>query len=265
MNSPHIFSCIFFGCAYTNFICTTNAIQQDKVAGKTVYDYKTAPVPLDDGRFTLRYPVRYYDEPGVLKYGGYCTGGARMRLYGLRSTSGDVTVEIVDHPPKYSYAKHDFFGAFFAAYREEKNKGDPGSAKDVNPVQYVEWQRADSSRPEIICVLMNRSDEGYYGLVGWYTEIGSNLTTVMMRFGTRGGLPRSVIDEFLDKYPSSIAGTLPSLASWEEDDIEKWRDILATKSDDVRILPTAVAYLRRYDRRAFGLLNAMQKGDDPAA
>jgi hypothetical protein len=213
----------------------------------------------------LRSPGREFDEPGILKYGGYCTGGARMMRYRYHNETGGATVEVAENPASYPYAKHDFLGTFFHALQEQKNKEGQDAGEIVIPIDYVDWQTAKPRASHVICVLSISSNDAYHGIAGWYAESNGGVTTVMLRFGAPRGLPRAVIDEYLNKYPSSIRGTVPSLESWEADDIAKWTTLLQTRANEEVILNVGSLHLHRYDAGAFGLMEAWNKRSDSNA
>lgn len=222
--------------------------------------------PIDIQGFTLRSPGKNLDEPGIIKYGGYCTSSSGLMRYSYRGDSGDATVEVVEHPPKYAYVTHDFIGTFFFIRQEESKELEKGARREVGPVQFVEWDIEEQGEsPHLLCLVASSVDAAHFGLVGWFSHSGDEVVTVMIRFSTRGGVPRAVIDEYLRKHPSSIRGTVPTLDAWHADDIRKWVTLLQARANDDAILSVASKHLRYHDREDFGLMDAWDKRSDPAA
>lgn len=225
-------------------------------------------IAVDESQFELRSPTREDDTPGILQYGGYAERHVTVRQSRYRGDTGDATVEVVEHPPKYPYAKHDFLGTFFHGYQEEKNKKGQDAGEIVIPIEYIDWRTVAPAKSHSICVLMSMYSNGmFYGIAGWFTESDKGITTVMLRFSGRAGLPRAVIDEYLKKYPSSISRTAPapSFESWQADDIAKWITLLQTKSDEDVILSVGSTHLRQYEPGAFGVFEAWNKRSDSNA
>lgn len=234
-------------------------------APPATHDQASPQVSIDTSEFTLRSPGRNFDEPGLLKHGGYSTAGAQMTSYRYRNDTSSATVEVVRHPADYAYVHHDFLGTFFYVYQDQKNKKGKDAVEIVIPIEYINWQTEDPVASHTICLLGVLSNGAYRGIAGWYTEADGETTTVMLRYGTPSGLPRNVIGEYLKKYPSTVHGSVPTFESWQADDMAKWINLLSSRGDEDAILSLASTHLRQYDRAAFDLNGVWLKRSDPAA
>lgn len=216
-------------------------------------------------------PIRKEGISGALdKCGSYARGGVMAReTYALGDgTITSASVEVVTHAKGYRYAAHDLFGSLLrvAAYdAKESRRGEFAAA--AHKVRCMEWEYADETKGGIVCCAEVKGDRGPEGVIAWLKgNPADGVVTVRIAYRhPKALLPGQVIDKYLREYPSDVPDSPTWHHDWETKDIEKWRDVLQTHKGDTLMLQAGAMYLMNYDRRAFGLLDALKKRDNPTA
>jgi hypothetical protein len=182
-------------------------------------------------------------------------------------SKGGVSVEIIAFPKGYRFPEHDLFGSLLrTAAQDDKRGGSAELSAAADKVRCAEWEFADGSKGGTVCDAWIRAEQKQNGTVGWFNRsAGEGVVTLSIGYGPFDGLPGQVIDEYLRKYPSDVPAQPTWHLDWETKDIEKWVEILRANKDDVPMLQAGAAYLTRYEKRSFGLLDALRKRDDAAA
>lgn len=220
-------------------------------AGETVSTEEGAQLPVDSREFVLDRATTD-DHPGRLTRGGYCHPGVNVEehkfvhLDGDRRTGGPL-VEVVRHSGDYAYLAHDFIGAMSLT-----QSGTPisirGSQEDtVAQVQIVMWKLPDEVTVQPILYRTTPDQKGRAGTVGWYSadESSGEAVTVLLGYGKLEGLPRTVIDQFLAQYPSTVDVSLVE-RDWIDDDLAKWSQILRSKPEDWQVFAAANIMLTQH-------------------
>lgn len=259
-------------CVFLDRDLLSYAAGQAEADTPALSEAETPAIAVDELEFVLAHPVREFDEPGVLNYGGYCTGGAQLVLSQYRYADGgrgQVSVEVVVHPDNYSYVVHDFFGTFWVGINDPLKR--TGSIDGPLPVFALRSFSPDGvNEPQHVCAVISpkedrRSKGTFEGIAGWYEDSGNAITTVMIRFEGLNGIPTTLIDKYLAEHPSSVQNNDSRFENWVAQDIDKWTTLLQTRANEDRILHAATIHLRHHDKRAFGLMELPGKQLEPAA
>jgi hypothetical protein len=228
-------------------------------------------LPVDRGAIERLYGPNKNDTRGALSESGSYVRGTQLIREGFalkEVIDGGAFVEVVTFPKGYRYAAHDLFGSLLrtAAY-DEKVSGLGDLSAAANKVRCSPWEYADGGNGGNICYVPVDGGQVQKGVVGWFREVsGDQVITVVIAYQhPRGDLPGQVIDNYLHEYPSEVPAQPTWHLDWETKDLEKWVEVLRTNKDDVQMLQAGAAYLTRYEKRAFGLLDALKKRDDAAA
>jgi hypothetical protein len=102
-------------------------------------------------------------------------------------------------------------------------------------------------------------------LIGWYNLTDDGRRTVLVSFEHLREVPWQLVDHLLMQFPSTIALSDDGTRDWETRDLEKWSDVLKAHRGDVSILRAGATYLTRYDKRSFGLFDALRDREDAIA
>lgn len=176
-------------------------------------------------------------------------------------SKGGVSVEIVTFPKGYRDAPHDLFGSLLGLGAHDRKRVDPS-----DNVHCVEWEYADHGQGGTVCYTESESTQKHDGAVCWYNgNVDEGFVTVRIGYSNLDGLPGQVIEKYLREYPSDVRANPTWQLDWETKDIEKWTELLRAYKDDVPILRAGAVYLTRYEKRSFGLLDALRKRDDTVA
>lgn len=233
-------------------------------------------LPIEHSLFELTFEPVTDDTPGGLKYGGYSWRDVLVtkRYYGARGREiGGAQVEIVHHPDQYPYVLHDFF----ATFRTIASGGKRPPRSNVVTIdgrvdegqghwQFTAWTLNGSETQHTICTCIRpRKDRtANEGLVGWYARHKDRLTTVLIRFSNLDGAPEMLINEFLEKYASSVAESDFHGETWVSDDVQKWVELAKLQKSDRTMFTHALLRLRAYDDNFFGVDPTRFDPDDPA-
>lgn len=214
-------------------------------------------------------PLKTEGISGVLEVCGSFTRGTVLVLESYEPNDGSATtstIEVVTHPKGYRFAPHDLFGSLLrtAAYAVKTTRQLDLSA-GVAGVQCMEWEFLDKTQGGIVCHSQVTTGRFPEGVVGWFTgNPDDGYVTVRIAYRhPKGLLPGQVIDKFLREHPSEVPKNPMWHHDWETKDIEKWMAHLDENKDDLLILQAGAAYLTRYDRLSFGLLESLQQRDNP--
>jgi hypothetical protein len=209
-------------------------------------------------------PVASHGVTGVLesRSGSYVRDAQLVRnSFELADGSkGGVSVEIVTFPKGYRYAPHDLFGSLSRTGEHDKKRA------EADIVQCPEWKYADHSKGGTVCYAQSIGNQRHDGVVAWFRgNADEGFVTLRIGYSNLDGLPGQVIDEYMREYPSTVPAQPTWHVDWETKDLEKWTEVLRANKDDLVMLQAGAAYLTRYEKRSFGLLDALKKRDDAAA
>ncbi|MBN4058922.1 hypothetical protein JYU10_00465 [bacterium AH-315-J04] len=223
-------------------------------------------VPIDHQGFTANSKTYEDDTPGRLKYGGYWWRDVHhsKRIFSAKdSNKGTAFVEIVDHAPEYKYVVHDFFGTY---RRVRIGAGTPPT--EISTVdgivdegdwmwQFLEWANDGNSAISTICVSFVPMEGGVFGgTVGWYHRGADGIKTILFGFSGLDGVPRQLIDKYLNKYPSSVRMSDFHGETWVADDVHKWLHLTQLHKSDRMMFEASLGRLAAYDRDIFGARDA---------
>jgi len=250
----------------------TATAQEVRSGSKTV---SARSLPIEESAFELKRDPHDDDTPGILAQGGYLTRRVAVKQSDYRASDrerGGAIVEIVSHAPHYPYAVKDFFGTFRSVATKEPRgvKSDVGVVNGVvnegeNHWTFVAWPSLASTEGVICSVLITKKDIGpYEGLVGWYSRSGDMVNTVMIRFTNVSGLPAKLVDDFLSKYPSSVALSDFGGETWVAEDVLKWVRLVRLYKADRMLMQMALGRLAAYDHNLFGVDPKRIEAADPA-
>lgn len=233
-------------------------------------------LPIEQRSFDqARDPVED-DTPGVLKYGAYCWRDVLVTKTSYRAVGrriGGASVETVDHPPEYPYVVHDFFGTFRGANFEftrgkhlpDARLDDGGVVEADHQWRFVDWTVSGSAVSAKMCVMLVSKGEGAYGgIAGWYRWDDSRISTVMVRFDQLDGLPVSLIDDLVKRFPSSVEEADFHGETWVADDVRKWVHLVELHQSDREALQLALSRIATYGRDLVGADAEELTSDDPS-
>jgi len=177
-------------------------------------------------------------------------------------------VEVVTFPKGYRQAEHDLFGSLLRTAAHDAKKSRQGELSAAsNDVRCLTWVFEDGENGGVVCCSQFEADAIPEGVVAWFSgSADDGVVTVRIAYKhPKAMLPGRVVDNYLGKYASAVPKNPTWHHDWETKDLEKWVELLGTHKDDLVMLQACGAYLTRYDKRSFGLLDALKKRDDPAA
>lgn len=210
---------------------------------------------IDRSQFERRSgPVTSKGSTGVLgDKSGSRVAEAELLSSSFAYSKGRVSVEVVKFPKGYLYAPHDVFGLL--------SKG------STDTVKFRAWEYADGSRGGIVCSYSYEQEEQKQkGSVLWFHgNADEGFVTIIVGYTDLDGAPGMVIDDLLREHASDVPENPTWHHDWETKDLEKWTEVLKANKGDLQMLQAGAAYLMRYDKRSFGLLDALKKRDDAAA
>lgn len=185
--------------------------------------------------------------------------------YGFDGLSESVAyVQVVNYPVGYRYAAHDTFGVLLvSAAHDEKVRGTGDMSAASKKLNCIEWEFADKTKGGVVCHVETPVNGTKGGLIRWVSgKTDACTTSVSIAYLGLDGLPGQLVDKYLHDYPSSVPKDPSWHLDWETKDLEKWADVLNSNKDDRLMLQVGAAYLVRYDKQSYGLLDALRKGDD---
>lgn len=229
-------------------------------------------LPVDKNEFSLRWPAIKDDGPGVLKLGAYLARNCEHSEEDYLSSAeqpGDAEVDVVKHPRDYRHVVHDFFGTFRAVAVGR------GTVPLTNRVivdgvvdegsgawRFVNWLDTNGKR-HIICYTAGPNKEPKDGVVGWYSEEGTQLTTITIRFSGLQGIPARLVNKYLSEHPSSLKAEDYKGSRWLKEDVSKYIDLLRTQQGDRGLFRQVLSRLRRFDHEGFGYRELMKDKNTP--
>jgi len=215
-------------------------------------------------------PIKSEGVTGFEEYGSYARAATLVReaFSMVGSEESIAEIQVATFPKGYRYAAHDAFGSLLltAAY-DEKLSGPGDLSLAVSKVRCTQWDFADGTKGGTICYVHKAtSGIGPTGSVRWVGEVPEGgVVSVGIGYRNLMGLPGQLIDKYLREYPSNVPENPTWHIDWETKDLEKWAELARTYKDDVTMLQAGAAYLTRYDKRSFGLLDALRQRDDAVA
>jgi hypothetical protein len=251
--------------------CIVLILSVGQAKGQNAQD-TALPLKIDRAAFQRQAgPVASEGITGVLasRSGSYVRGAQLVcNSFALSGGSkGGVSVELVTFPKGYRYAPHDLFGSLSRTDVQAKKRLGPSNVTPgTDSVQCVEWEYTDHTKGGTVCYAQVAVDQKHDGVVAWFKgNADEGFVTVRIGYSNLDGLPGQVTDEYLREHPSDVPAQPTWHVDWETKDLEKWTDVLKANKDDLVMLQAGAAYLTRYEKRAFGLLDALKKRDDAAA